>query len=267
MLSSISSALGLFEEALALGKRSGLPTDALQLNVFTWRSRCYRRQRDYEAANEDVERALELAEALHDPRALGHAYFQASLIAERGGHWVQARTYAEKARAQYELLADRRRVGRLFNNLGVLDFLLGKPEDAVAHFKEAFAVALEIGHDDDTAAAISSLAQVHLRTGDVETAEQQARHALEILEGRDDMLDHIGNTRLVLGRSLLEQGRLEEADEVLAAAEDAFAQFSSASHQAAAWVAQGDLARARGEESQAAELYRRAAEALQDFRF
>jgi tetratricopeptide (TPR) repeat protein len=81
------------------------------------------------------------------------------------------------------------------------------------------------------------------------------------------MLDQIGNARLVLGRALLEQGRLEEAGDAFAAAEDAFAKLSSTSHRAAAWIAQGDLATKRGDERQAAVLYRRAAEALQDFRF
>ena len=267
LLSSISTAVGLFNEALALGERSGLPSDQLRLNIFAWRSRCYRRQRDYEAAREDVERALELAEAMHDARALGAAYFQASMLAERDGHYILARTYAEKAKAQYEGLADRANVGRLMNNLGVVEFLLGKPEEAVEHFKRAFAVALEVGRNEDAATAISSLAQVHLRVGDAKKAEEQALHALEIIGERDDMLDEIGNARLVLGRALLEQDRLDEAESAFAGSEDAFAQLSSASHRAAAWIAQGDLATKRGDEGRAAVLYRRAAEALQDFRF
>jgi len=267
LLSSISTAVSLFNEALALAERTELPSDQLRLNIFAWRSRCYRRQRDYEAAREDVERALELADAMHDARALGAAYFQASMLAERDGHYVLARTYAEKAKVQYEELADRANVGRLMNNLGVVEFLLGKPQEAVEHFKRAFAVALEIGRNEDAATAISSLAQVHLRTGDVKKAEEQAVQALEIIGDRDDMLDEIGNARLVLGRALLEQGRLDEAEGAFAQSEDAFAQLSSASHRAAAWIAQGDLAAKRGDERRAAGLYRRAAEALQDFRF
>jgi tetratricopeptide (TPR) repeat protein/DNA-binding XRE family transcriptional regulator len=267
MLSSISTSVGLFNEALTLAERSGLPSDQLRLNVFAWRSRCYRRQRDYEAAREDVERALELAEAMHDARALGAAYFQASMLAERDGHWVLARTYAEKAKTQYEELADRANVGRLLNNLGGIEFLLGKPEQAVEHLKHAFAVALEVGRTEEAATAVSSLAQVHLRTGDATRAEEQAMHALELIGDRDDMLDEVGNARLVLGRALLAQDRLDEADSALADAEDAFAQLSSASHRAAAWIAQGDLATRRGEERHAAVLYRQAAEALQDFRF
>jgi tetratricopeptide (TPR) repeat protein len=267
MLSSISTAVALFNEALVLGERSGLPSDELRLNVFAWRSRCYRRQRDYEAAREDVERALELAEAMHDARALGQAYFQASILAERDGHWVLARTYAEKAKVQYEELTDRANVGRLLNNLGGLEFLLGKPEQAIEHLKHSFAVALEIGREEDAAKAVSSLAQVHLRTGDHLRAEEQALHALEIIGDRDDMIDEVGNARLVLGRALLEQGRYDEAEVEFATSEDAFARLTSTSHRAAAWVAQGDLATKRGDERRAAVLYRRAAEALQDFRF
>jgi tetratricopeptide (TPR) repeat protein/DNA-binding XRE family transcriptional regulator len=267
MLSSISTAVGLFNEALTLAERSGLPSDELRQNIFAWRARCYLRQRDYEAAREDVERALELAEAMHDPRAVGQAYFQASILAERDGHWVLARTYAEKAKAQYEELTDRANVGRLLNNLGGLEFLLGKPEQAIEHLKHAFAVALEIGRDEDAAKAVSSLAQVHLRTGDHLRAEEQALHALEIIGDRADMIDEVGNARLVLGRALLEQKRLDEAETAFDAAEDAFAQLSSASHRAAAWIAQGDLATSRGDERRAAVLYRRAAETLQDFRF
>jgi tetratricopeptide (TPR) repeat protein len=267
LISSISTAVGLFNEALALGERSGLPSDELRLNVFSWRSRCYRRQRDYEAAREDVELALELAEAMHDARALGAAYFQASVLAERDGHWVLARTYAEKAKTQYEELSDRANVGRLLNNLGGLEFLLGKPEQAVDHLKHSFAVALELGHEEEAATAISSLAQVHLRTGDVARAEEQALHALELIGDRKNMVDEIGNAQLVLGRALLEQDRLDEAEAAFGDADDAFAKLSSGSHRAAAWIAQGDLATKRGDERRAAVLYRRAAETLQDFRF
>ena len=125
-------------------------------------------------AREDVERALELAEAVQDPDALGNAYFQASLVAEREGHWVLARTYAEKAKAIYEELADRRTVGRLLNNLGGLSFLLGKPDEAVPSLKEAFRIALDMGNEAEAAQAVSSLAQVHLRTGNVERRSRLA---------------------------------------------------------------------------------------------
>jgi tetratricopeptide (TPR) repeat protein len=266
-LSSISTALALYTEALQLAEGSGLPCDRLRAHALEWRSRCYRRQRDYEAAREDIERALELAESLGDTQTIAHAFFQASLVAERQGQWVRARSYAERAKAIYEEIADRQSVGRMLNNLGGLTFLLGRPEQAKDYLKRAFAQALEIGATADAAQAVSSLAQVHLRTGELELAEQQARHALELLDGRVDFLDEIGNAQLVLGRALLEQDRLDEAEQLFGLAESSFEQLSSESHRAAAWIAQGDLATRRDDDRAAARLYRRAAEALQDFRF
>jgi tetratricopeptide (TPR) repeat protein len=266
-LSSISTALGLFSAALELAERSGFPCDLLRSKILEGRSRCYRRQRDFEAAKEDVERSLELACGVDDRSAMANAYFQASVLAEREGHWVLARKYAEQAKSIYEDLAEHRHVGRLHNNIGGLTFTLGKPAEAIPHLKEAFRIALDLGNEADAAQAVSSLAQVHLRTGQLEQAEEQSRHALQLLDGRVDFLDEIGNAQLVLGRSLLEQGRLDDAEVQFRAADASFEQLSSVSHRAAAWVALGDLATRRGDDREAAHVYRRAAEALQDFRF
>ena len=266
-LNSNQTAIGLLNEALALADRSELPSDSLRSQILSWRSRCWRRQRDYEAAREDIERALQLAEDAADPATIGAAYFQASLVADREGHWVLARTYAERARAAYEELSDRVFVGQLTNNLGAMNFLLGKTDEAIALLKEAFAIALETGRDTDAGRAVSSLAQVHLRTGNVEQAEEQARHAIRLLDGREDYLDEMGNVQLVLGRALLAQERLDEAEEAFAAGEACYEQLGSASHRAAAWIARGDLAARRGDDKLSAQLYRNAAEALQDVRF
>jgi tetratricopeptide (TPR) repeat protein len=266
-LSSIASAVGLFSEALQLAEASHLPCDLLRSEILGWRSRCYRRQRDLEAAREDVERALELAQALDDHRTMANVYFQASMVAERMGHWVLARSYAERAKAYYEQLNDERNVGRLLNNLGGLNFQLGKADRAVEDLKSAYRVLLDKGSEAEAANVVSSLAHVHLMTGQVETAEEEARHALELLEGREDFLLDIAPTQLVLGRALMEQGRLEEAHVTLRAAEASAEQLESISHRAAAWMAQGDLAGRRGDDPTAARLYRKAAEALQDVRF
>ena len=266
-LSSIQTAMNLFDEALKLAERSELPSDHLRSNILAWRSRCYRRRRDLEAAREDVERALELAEGLNDREAMAHVFFQASLVDDREGHWVLSRNYSERERALYEELSDRQNLGRVMNSIGYINFLLGHPDEAIAYLKDAFRIHIELGNDADAAHDVNSLAQVHLRTGDVQRAEEQARHALEMLGDRVDFLDEIGNAQLVLGRALLEQNRLEEADEAFRLAEQAYDQLSSGSHRATVWVAQGDLATRRGDHSRAARLYRNAAEALQDVRF
>ena len=266
-LTSISSAQTLLSEALELADRAGMPCDRLRSHILEWRSRCSRRQRDFEAAREDIERALELAENLDDLLTVAHVTFQASLVAERDGQWLRARALAERAKDLYEAHGDRQNVGRMLNNLGGLNYLLGKSDDAVSYLKRAFSVALEVGSEPDAAQAVSSLAQVHLGAGDWGLAEEQSRHALELLDGRPDFLDEAGNALIVLGRALMEQDRLDEAEHAFAEAELNLSQLSSASHRAVAWTAQGDLASRRGDDRKAATLYRRAAEALQDVRF
>jgi tetratricopeptide (TPR) repeat protein len=268
-LTSIGTAMALLSEALQLAERSGLPCDQLRSLIHEWRARCYYHQRDWVAAREDVEHALELAEGINDPYAMAQAHFNASVIAERDGRWVLARSHAERAKNLYEEIAHRANVGKLLNNLGGLNFLLGKPDEAKAYLKDAFRVALEVGSDMDAAYAVSSLAQVHLKTNEPALAEEQARHAIQLLGDSEDVyvLQEVGNAQLVLGRSLLEQEKLEEAEASFALAERTFKQVSLSSQLAAAWIAQGDLAARRSDDRRAAQLYRRAAETLQDFRF
>jgi tetratricopeptide (TPR) repeat protein len=266
-LSSISTAIALFDEALELAERSDLPCDLLRADILGWRSRCHRRQRDYVAAREDVERALELAEGMGDRRAIANTYFQASLVAQRQGHYVLSRNYAQRARELYQELNDERNVGRLLLMLGGLTLLLGDEEHAVEHLKASYSRALDSDSPADAAQALEGLARVHLNRGDYDQADELARTSLELLQGREDYLHEVCPSQLVLGRALLERGRLDEAGECFRMADAAAEQMASISHRTEAWVALGDLAARRGDEHEAARLYRNAAEALQEIRF
>ena len=241
-LNSIQTAIALFDEALKLAERSEIPSDQLRSNILAWRSRCYRRRRDLEAAREDVERALELAEGLNDKRTAADIYFQASIIAEREGHWVLARTYAERAKAAYEELSDRGNLGRLLNNLGGINFLLGHPEEAVDFLKDAVRIALEVGNDAEAAHAVNGIAQVHLRTGDAQAGRGAGALCARAARRprRRDRRDRQRPARP--GPCAARAGSARRGREAFEAGERAYDQLSSGSHRASAWVAQGDLA-------------------------
>ena len=266
-LSSIGAAIGDFDLALRRVDASGQPCFRLRADVLGWRARCHRRQRDWESARDDIQRALELAEVLDDPELEANTLFQGSLVAEREGHWPLARRLAERAHELYEQLGDDVNVGRQLNNLGGFEFLLGNTERAVERMQQALELARRIGSAPDAAQALCSLAEVELSTGDDELAEQHTREALVLLDGRDDFIDVIGTAELRLGKSLVAQGRFEEAAAAFAAAEKTFTRMQSASHLAAVWTAQGELAAARGDMTEAVACYRHAAETLQDFHF
>ena len=265
--SRVSNAVSLFTLAIRLGERGGPSGERVRSQAFEWRSRCYQLQREWEAAQADAEAAVELAQSAGDRKLVALAKMQCSLVAERSGDPLLARFYAEQARTLAFEEGDRQTEARIVNNLGGLSFLLGEPEVAVSYLKEAFAMSLEVGNDADAAQAVSSLAQVHLRCGAPQLAEEQARHALSILAERKDYVDERGNIHLVLGRALLDQARTDEAMKEFAQAEWLFESLGSTSHVAAAWMAQGDLYRTQGDIEAAADMFRRAAESLQDFHF
>jgi tetratricopeptide (TPR) repeat protein len=265
--SRIGNAVALFSEALRLTKAGGARRDRVRARAFEWRARCYALQRDWEAAQSDAEHALELAESLKDVKLQALATMQCSVIAERRGKVRLALFFADEARRLAEECGDRQTEARLLNNLGGLSFLAGDAEPAVAYIKQAFALFLEIGNDADAAQAVSSLAQIHLRLGAPILAEEQARYALSILDGRDDYAEERGNAQLVLGNALLGQGNADGALIEFAAAERLFLRLGSTSHLAAAWTAEGDAYAELGDTEAAAALYRRAAETLQDIHF
>ncbi len=262
--SSIAEAIGLFDQALVLAEGSGERTDRLRSDIFHWRSRCHRRHRDWVAAAEDIERALELADASSDSRRAADALFQASLVAQRQGRWVLARTYAERSRDLFEELGDRATVARLLNNLAGLNHLLGSADRSIVLLEQAFEIFVDLDLPVDAGYVCSSLAEIRLDLGEAELAEVQARKALELLGERADHLQEVGTAEVALGRSLAEQGRLEEAEQWIVRAEETSERASSASHRSSAWLARGDLESRRGNDAVAAGLYRRAARALQE---
>jgi tetratricopeptide (TPR) repeat protein len=267
VLGKTSNAISLLSVAVALAEDGGLAGERVRASALEWRARCFILQREWESAQADAERTLEIAESIGDARLIALATMQCSLIADRRGNPRLAIFYAEQALQLAVESGDRRVEARLLNNLGSFKFLIGDAASAIALMKQSFALSLEMGNLADAAQAVSSLAQVHLRSGAPILAEEQARHALTVLAGRDDYVDERGNVHLVLGRALLAQGRTDEAMAELSFAESLFERLGATSQLAAAWIAQGDAFRTGGDIDAAATLYRRAAAALQDFNF
>ena len=178
-----------------------------------------------------------------------------------------SRSYAQRAKELYQQVNDERNVGRLHLMLGGLTLLLGDEDSAVEHLKASYSRALDADSPADAAQALEGIARVHLNRGEYDQADELARKSLALLHGREDYLHEVSPSQLVLGRALLERGRLDEAEECFREADAAAEQMASISHRTEAWVALGDLAARRGDDRGAARLYRNAAEALQEIRF
>jgi tetratricopeptide (TPR) repeat protein len=265
--SRVAEATELLTRALELNERSPQPHLGLAARAHEWRSRCHIYRRDWDAAERDVERALAHAAATDEPDARAHALFQASIVAERQSQWLIARCYAEQALELYRRLGNRVCEARVLNNLGGIMLLLGDPDAAEESLLAAIETADAVQSEADFAQAVNSLAQVYLRTGRPVEARLRALRAVELLSSRADFLDELGNAQLVVGGSLQAEGETRHAAIWFADAEQTFERLGSTSHLATVWIAQADLARAEGDAESAADLYRRAASALQDVHF
>jgi len=266
-MGSHATAIALLDEALRLAGEADRTSDALRVRILNTRAKIRRRQKDFTAAAEDVQQALELARALDDDRVLAETYLDASLVAERRNEYTRAQEYAERSKALFERVADHEYVGKLLNNLGQLHAITGRPQDAVPLLRESFRIAVEQDNRIDAAFAASSLASARLHSGDPEGAIESANRAIELLGGRAEYRQEEGNARLVMGKARLGLDLVEEAERDFEAAAECFVAVESISHMAGSWVALGDVATRRGDPERAAELYRRAADALQDVRW
>lgn len=245
-IGSTHVAISLLTEAHKLLERLPLAADSMRAQVLGHRSVCYQRVGDLEAAREDAERAVELSEQLGDPRVIGYSYMQASLVAEREGRFVLARTYAERARAKYEEAEDQFQLAKVLNNLGLCHALLGKQDEALASLKRAFNIFLDLGVNEWSGGAISSIASLYLEAGDPVKAEEQAKYALELIGDEAVDLEQVGEARLVLGKALLAQNQLDEAERVLQDVKSLFEGARATSNLSRTYLALGDLAHARG---------------------
>jgi tetratricopeptide (TPR) repeat protein len=264
---NVAEAISLFTRSLETNAYSAHPSLLVAAGVRNWRSRCYQLRRDWDAAARDAEASLELATDAGCERSRAHAMFQASLVAERQRQWLLARFHAEQALEIYRAYGDTLSEARILNNLGGIDFLLGDVDGAEKSLLEAASTAAAAGSDADIAQATSSLAQVYLRTGRTAGARTHAHAALDLLAGRTDFLEEIGNAQLVVAKSHAAEQDPVAACTWLDHADRTFTQLDSTSHLAEVCIVRGDLARSLGAEQEAADYYRQAAESLQDFHF
>ena len=95
----------------------------------------------------------------------------------------ESRAHCEEAIAIARSVGARREEGHALNTLGVDLACLGDPDSAVAHLKEARAIAQEVGDVDDLARAYLNLAEILAAPLDrLEEAVELARDGIALCE-------------------------------------------------------------------------------------
>jgi DNA-binding SARP family transcriptional activator/tetratricopeptide (TPR) repeat protein len=100
---------------------------------------------DLDAARHHLERSLELAEAAGDPAARVAAMNNLALAYRNGGELGQALELAEAALVLCVSIGDRHREAALHNNLADLLYAAGRSEEAMRHLTQAVSIFAEVG--------------------------------------------------------------------------------------------------------------------------
>jgi DNA-binding SARP family transcriptional activator/tetratricopeptide (TPR) repeat protein len=104
---------------------------------------------DLDGARHHLEHSLELAEAAGDPAARVAALNNLALAYRNGGEPEQALQLAETALALCISIGDRHREAALHNNLADLLYVAGRSEDAMRHLTQAVSIFAEVGKEDE----------------------------------------------------------------------------------------------------------------------
>src|SRR5215210_4704115 len=114
---------------------------------------------DLEGARRHLERSLELAEAAGDPAARVAALNNLALAYRNGGELGQALERAEGALALCISLGDRHREAALHNNLADLLHAAGRSDEAMHHLTQAVTIFAEVGEEGKLQPEIWKLAE------------------------------------------------------------------------------------------------------------
>jgi len=136
--------------------------------------------------------------------------------------------------------------------IGTMLALDGRSDEARALFAAARAIFAELGNKQGLTVMAFSTAPLEIRDGDLAAAERDLRAALELTYEMGDR-SRIPNISALLADVLLDQGRLDEAEQHLDVARQAV-QAGDASGQAFTLVAEARLLSRRGSTEEAAAL-------------
>lgn len=186
-------------------------------------------QLNFEDATKGVRRALVWARREHNRLIQGQAFMLWAVLSLRQGHLSQARRLCEQALLQLIKQGSLRELSRAFAVLGTLALFRGHSQDAVGAFLHAHALAMQILDLSARATAQLGLAAVHLRSRQLQAAEETLNEALEEFTTRNNEVGQANGLRGLVLVLLLRGGEwrdpLQRAEALAEAAQDLYGQW------------------------------------------
>jgi tetratricopeptide (TPR) repeat protein len=255
-LGDLSHAIEVAEATLAELEKLQLGPTVIGVELLSTLVGVYMERGDMHRASYLATKAIEQAGTITDSRALGAAYWNASVVMHRNGNTADALTLIEKALAIYAEGDDQRALARLRNAYAMvlLQSETAQPEVARDVLSQSLTSLRDVGSSVDVAYCLSALAQAELRLGNGEAAIDHAERALELL-GPDHRLQSARN-HLVLAAARLARGEKQSAQDAYERGA-LMLEASEANRQAAfAWAELAEILKLCGEDERAVWAYR-----------
>lgn len=180
---------------------------------------------EYDRAREHFEEALEHRQARDDRPGVASIHTNIGLVFARQGRYDRAREHHEKCLAISRELGLQHEEPQGLDNLAMVGRLQGQYDLAREHLEESLAIKQETGDLQGTMNSLFGLGQVALADGEYEDAREYFERAGDVLEEGDQF--RVTEGQVAQARLAVEQGRLDDARELAAAAREAFAEMGS----------------------------------------
>jgi tetratricopeptide (TPR) repeat protein len=180
LLGEYGAALRSYEAAAAL-----CPPDALA-QVERRLADIYRRRGEWDRAESHLQAALDALGEQGVAGERARLYADWSLTAHRRAQPEQAKELGQRALALAEAAGDSRALVEAHNILGILASRAGDPSAAQSHLEQSLALAETLGDESARAAALNNLALAYGSTGATDRALTFAEMALAIYTAQGD---------------------------------------------------------------------------------
>ncbi|MFH8983743.1 helix-turn-helix domain-containing protein [Streptomyces varsoviensis] len=261
-IGDLAHAIELANQVLEEARRLQLTPTVLGIELLSTLVGLYCERGDLHRAASLARTAIEEAEGVSDRKALGAAYWNAGVVAHRGGASADALPLLERALALYAEGDDARALARLRNAYAAV-LMRSEPADtatAKAQLLRSAEVLADEGSTVDVAYCETALARAYLLEADPGAAREHAGRALALL-GTGHRLE-TARTLLVLAGAQLHTGEAAAAE---ASCERAalLLEASQADRQAAAaWQDLAEILELSGRQDKALWAYRQSLRCL-----
>lgn len=247
----------------ALALADALPEPALLLDLTEAAAECAFRRSDYAQVLRHAERAQQLA------RDLGQATREALALGWEGSALAQLSRYSEALEKLHPAI-DRLRAlgveplaGRALNYLAVVHEELGDSRQALAAYERSIAMSRLAQDDDMLGRALANLGEAYVNLKQPEQAQKHLRAALAVVMPRGDWA-LAAWCQLALGRLEDDAGHETEAQELLRRALDAAERCGVQRTEVEVLGALGSFLARRGAREEALGLLQRALKLAQE---